>query len=109
MWAVNGNKLTMVEGDYGLQLPVTFSGGTITSSDEIRFVLNDAIDGNNLLTKTYNNIQQNTINLELTEAETALLPVGDYVYGLDWYQDGAFMDNVIPVSSFKVIKKVKQS
>lgn len=107
-WTVTGQSLTMVEGDYGLQVPITFTGGTITASDEMRFLLNDSIDGTNIITKTFNNIQDNKIYLELTEVESAKLSVGSYVYGIDWYQAGAFMDNVIPVSPFKVIKKVKQ-
>lgn len=106
-WTITGQNLTMAEGDFGLQVPITFEGGTITANDEIRFILNDTVDGNNILTKSYTNIQNNKIFFEITEEETAKLPVGSYVYGLDWYQNGAFMDNVIPISSFKVIKKVK--
>ena len=106
-WTINGTKLTMAEGDYGVQIPITFTGGTITSSDEIMFILNS--NGTTILTKTFSNIEHNTINLEITAAETALLPVGEYSYGLDWYQNGAFMDNVIPTSQFKVIRKEKQS
>ena len=55
--------------------------------------------------KTYTNIQNNTIDFELTDSETELLPVGVYAYSLDWYQDGAFMCNIIPSGLFKVVDK----
>ena len=105
MWAVSGNDLKMTEGDFGLQLPITISGTTLTASDEILFTLKDRLNGETILTKTFDNISQNTINLTITEAETDDLPVGSYVYSLDWYQDGAFMCNIIPCAVFKVVEK----
>ena len=105
MWIVSGNDLKMCEGDYGLKLPITISGTTLTASDEVLFTLKDKLNGDTIITKTFSNITQNTVNLELTEAETALVPVGDYVYSLDWYQDGAFMCNIIPIAKFKVVEK----
>ena len=106
MWAVIGNDLKMTEGDYGLQLPVTISGTTFTASDEVMFTLKDRVNGSTILTKTFANIEDNTFNLELTEAESAQLSVGKYVYSLDWYQNGNFMCNIVPVASFKVGEKV---
>ena len=47
----------------------------------------------------------NTVELSLTEAQSALLPVGDYVYALDWYRDEVFMCNIIPQGVFRVVKK----
>lgn len=105
MWNVNGQDLKMVEGDWGIQLPVTVSGTTLTASDELKLTIKTAINGDTIVSKTFTNIQQNTVNLELTEAESALLPVGTYVYLLDWYQDGAFMCNIIPSAQFKVVEK----
>ncbi len=107
MWAVIGNDLKMTEGDYGLQVPIKLIGGTITASDEFRILINDARDQATIIEKHYSNIQDDKILFELTEAESALLPIGSYLWGLDWYQSGAFMDNLIPMSSFKVTKKVK--
>ena len=103
MWAVSGNYLTMCEGDWGVQLPVTISGVTFSNNDAVKIVIKkgDTV----LITKDYDNISQNTVNLELTEAESALLPVGSYTYSLDWYQDGAFMCNIIPTAAFKVVDK----
>ena len=105
MFIVNGHDIKMTEGDYGLQLPVTISGTTLATSDEVLFILKDKLNGEEILRKNYDNISQNTVNLEITEAESALLPVGNYVYSLDWYQDGAFMCNIIPCSAFKVVEK----
>lgn len=105
MWQVTGHDLKMTEGDYGLQLPVTISGTTFTANDAVLFVLKDKLNGNQILSKTFTNIVKNTVYLELTEAESALLPVGTYAYSLDWYQDGAFMCNIIPCAAFKVVEK----
>lgn len=104
MWNVNGNDLKMCEGDFGLALPITISGVTFTEHDEVKIVVKTDVNGETLLTKTFSNIQHNTISFELTESET--LPVGVYVYSLDWYQDGAFLCNIIPRALLKVVEKV---
>ena len=105
MWAVNGQDLKMVEGDWGLKLPVTIEGTEFAQNDEILFTLKDAMNGNTILTKTYADIVDNTVDLEITESETALLTVGSYYYSLDWYQNDAFMCNIIPASLLKVVDK----
>ena len=48
---------------------------------------------------------ENTIPLAFTEEESALLSVGTYYYALDWYQNGAFLCNIIPASTLKVVDK----
>lgn len=98
-------RLSMVEGDYGVGLPVDITGTTFTVNDEVNLVIKAAINGETIIEKTFSSIENNTINLVLTEAESALLPVGNYVYSLDWYQSGAFMCNIIPWASFKVVEK----
>lgn len=103
MWNVSGNSLFMCEGDWGVKLPVTVSGVTFANNDSIKIVIKSG--ETTIIEKEYINITQNTVDLELTEAESALLPVGIYVYRLDWYQDGAFMCNIIPISTFKVVDK----
>lgn len=105
MWTPTGHELTMCEGDYGIALPITVSGVTLTASDELALTIKKRRNGDTVLTKTFSNIQNNTVELELTEAESALLPVGMYVYSLDWYQDGVFLCNVIPTAVFKVVDK----
>lgn len=105
MWNVIGQDLKMAEGDWGIQLPITITGTTFAENDEVKLTIKTALNGDTILEKTFANISENTANLELTEAESALLPVGSYVYRLDWYQDGAFMCNIIPIASLKVVDK----
>lgn len=100
MWYAKGTELTMCEGDFGVKLPITVSDVTFTNSDEIRIEIKS--NGEAIVTKTFGNISQNTVNLELTEAESALLPVGTYSYCLDWYQNGSFLCNIIPFGLFVV-------
>ena len=105
MWEVYKHTLQMVEGDFGLALPFNVSGTTITASDVLRFTFKDKLNGETLLTKEYTDIQGNSAQLMLTEEESALFRVGDYVYSLDWYQDGTFMGNLIKCAAFKVVEK----
>lgn len=104
MWAVTGINLQMAEGDYGIELPVTISGTTLTASDTLKFVILTARNGRVILEKRYTP-ENNTVNLELTEEESALFPPNMYVYRLDWYQNGSFMCNIIPEAYFKVVDK----
>lgn len=103
MWNVNGNNLQMCEGDFGLKLPIKITGVTFTASDEAKLTIKSAVNGDVILTKTFTDITQNTVQFEITENETALLKAGSYVYRLDWYQDGAFFCNLIPTALFKVV------
>ena len=100
MWNVNGITLNMTEGDWGVKLPVTVTGVTFTANDSVRIKIQR--DETTIIEKEYTNITQNTFDLEFTEAESALLPVGSYLYSLDWYQNGAFMCNIIPSGMFLV-------
>ena len=100
MWNVNGITLNMTEGDWGVKLPVTVTGVTFTANDSVRIKIQRG--ETTIIEKEYTNITQNTFDLEFTEAESALLPVGSYLYSLDWYQDGAFMCNIIPSGLFVV-------
>lgn len=100
MWNVNGITLNMTEGDWGVKLPVTVTGVTFTANDSVRIKIQRG--ETTIIEKEYTNITQNTFDLEFTEAESALFPVGSYLYSLDWYQDGAFMCNIIPSGMFLV-------
>ena len=103
MWAVNNNDLKMAEGDYGVALPIKISGMTFSASDRVRLVIKKKVNGDTILTKEFTNIQQSTISLELTAEESALLPIGDYVYRLDAYQNGNYLYNIIPSAFLKVV------
>lgn len=89
----------MCVGDWGVELPITISGVTLGPSDSLKITISNNTP---LIVKEYDNITQNTIRLVLTEAESALLPVGTYVYSLDWYQDGSFLCNIIKYGLFLV-------
>ena len=104
-WSVHGENLQMVEGDYGLALPIDIVGTTLTEHDNIRMVFKNSINSSTLLTKEFSEISENSIILSLSESESAIFPVGSYVYSLDWYQDGAFMCNIIPTAAFRVVDK----
>ena len=105
MWVTSANSIQMAEGDFGIALPMTISGPTFTASDEIKMTVKDSMNGTTLLEKTFSDIQNNTISIELTSSETAQLPVGNYVYSIDWYQEGHFLCNIVPASKFKVVDK----
>lgn len=105
MWNVSGYNLQMAEGDYGLALPISISGTTLGAQDSIKLTFKTAVNGDEILSKTFDGITDNTVSLELTEAESALFPVGQYVYRLDWYQNGNFMCNIILAANLKVVDK----
>ena len=105
MWNAVSQNISMTEGDFGVQLPVTVSGTSLTPADTLRFTFLDAPNGSVILSKSFSAISDNTVNLELAEAESALFTPGTYCYRLDWYQDGAFMCCLIPSATFKVVDK----
>ena len=105
MWVTTSNGIQMTVGDYGVELPITITGTTITASDSIKIKFTNAMTGAEVLTKEYSDISQNTVNLEFTAQESALFPVGVYAYSLDWYQNGNFMCNIIPVGILRVVSK----
>ena len=104
MWAVKDNDIKMAEGDWGIELPITIGGITFTENDVLKFVFKDKMNGETILEKEFAPVE-GTINLVLTEAETALFQIGTYVYSLDWYQSGAFLCNIIPSAVFRVVDK----
>lgn len=104
MWSAFGNNIKMAEGDYGIQLTYAVNGATFDNADELKFTFKTAINGQIILEKTVTP-DGNQIALELTEAESALLPVGTYVYSLDWYQNGQFLCNLVLAGILQVEDK----
>ena len=104
-WNVTNLNLSMAEGDYGIALPVEIKGTTLGAQDSIKLTFKTAVNGDEILLKTFDGITDNTVFLELTDEESALFQVGGYVYCLDWYQNGNFMCNIIPSAQFKVVDK----
>ena len=105
MWNVKDKNISMVEGDYGIKLPFTVSGANLAAGDAIKLTFKKSQNGETVLEKNYDTITQNTFDLEFTEAESALFEVGSYVYAIDWYQDGNFLCNIVPLATFKVVDK----
>ncbi len=107
MWKVNQTNLSMVEGDYGLTLPITVRGTTLAAGDLISFKVKKLSNRETVLDKTFADadIENNTFSLEITSTETARLPADDYVYILDWYRNGMFMCNIIRDGVFRVEAK----
>lgn len=103
MWKVQNNTIEMTEGDYGIALPITITGVEMAVGDAIKLTVKKS--GEILLEKIFTSIMNNEVSLELTESESAELPVGTYVYTLDWYQDGNFMCNIFRNAVFKVVDK----
>ena len=106
MWKVSGTQMRMSEGDYGITLPVVVSGITLGAGDTLRYTFKNAVNQDVILVKDFDNITGNTVDFVLTAAESALFKPGAYVYSLDWYQDGAFLCNLVEVGKFHVGDKV---
>ena len=104
MWSSVGQAVQMVEGDYGIELPITISGVTFSEHDSVKLKI--ARGETVLIEKVFDNISNNAIALTLTESESELLPVGVYVYSLDWYQDDVFMCNIVQRNGFRVVDKL---
>lgn len=104
MWSVSGNAIRMVEGEYGVDLPLTITGVELTANDEIRLTIKRVQKGDVAVEKSYSDIQDNTINIRLTEAESSALRVGKYRYSLAWYQEGFFLCYLVEKALFEVVK-----
>lgn len=106
MWIVNGQEIKMTEGDYGIILPIKIKGTTFGVDDNIQLIVKaKKNDENAILSKSFEILNDNIVNIILTEAETNQLPVGTYVYSLDWYKTNNFMCNLIPAGSFIILDK----
>lgn len=102
----NGTTISMAEGDYGIVLPIIIRGGQISSKDSLKIQIKNTLNDEDVLTKSFTNIQNNTLDFKLTKDESLKLKQGTYVYSLDWYQEGEFLCNVIPNGCFIVEQKV---
>lgn len=106
MWSAGAKyKITMAEGDYGIDLPITVRGVSIGTGDTILFTFKSENNGGVILTKEYSSISGNTVNLSFTAGETALFAPGNYVYSMDWYHNGEFQCNIILSAVFRVEDK----
>ena len=104
-WEVNGHNVSMAEEDFGVGIPLNLKGMTLGAQDSVKVTFKDKANGTVILEKDFSNIVQNTVEIVLTEEESALFPVGTYVYLVDWYQSGNFMCNIIKSATFRVVDK----
>jgi hypothetical protein len=101
-----GLNISMIEGDYGITLPIKLvSPQEMTSSDKFSLKIFKKKNTEPLISKEYENIADNTINFSLTEEESKLLSRGRYYYDLDWYQNNSFLGNLVAESYFDVKDK----
>lgn len=105
MWGGTSSRLRMVEGDWGIELPFTITGAELGASDSLKFTFKKNTNGEPIIEKVYDGITDNTVRLVFTQAESALLTPGAYVFSLDWYQDGSFLGNLIDNGTLKVVDK----
>ena len=42
MFSVKNGNITMIEGEYGLELPITITGTDIAYDEQIKFVVKDS-------------------------------------------------------------------
>ena len=99
--------IEMVEGDYGLTLPITLNvdDTVFNSEDQFAIKIFKEVDGEPLVSKEYSNINNNTIEFSLTQEESNKLPKGRYYYDIDWFQGNSFLGNVVGKKVFKVLDK----
>ena len=100
-----GNSIEMVEGDFGIVLPIKIENEKLNSDDKFRINIFKDSNETPIVTKEYSNTENNTIEFMLTKEESALLEVGNYVYNLDWFQEDNFLGNVLAKKKFKVKDK----
>ena len=97
--------IEMVEGDYGIALPIKIENKTLGLDDKFRIKIFKEVNKESIIVKEYSNTENNIIEFMLTKEESELLPVGKYVYDLDWFQEGAFLGNLLRKKKFEVKDK----
>ncbi len=108
-WSANGQNLTMTVKDFGVEVPYSVDVGVdLGANDTLKFTFKKAVgdEAEDLIVKEFTGITDNQVMLVFTEAESELLPIGTYVYRLDWYQSGSFMNCIVEVGTLKVVRKV---
>lgn len=106
MFEAKNTKIEMTEGDYGIVLPIELEiEGELTPSDKFSFKIFKTINEEPIIEKVFSDIDNNTIEFQLTKAESELLEVGSYYYDIDWYQENLFLNNIIAKAKFKVLEK----
>ena len=98
-------RIEMTEGDFGIVLPISVSGIELTKNDKFSLKIYKEKDGEPIIEKIFENIENNTLELQFTEEESKKLEIGDYYYDLDWYQEECFLSNILANRKFTVKDK----
>lgn len=88
------NRLEMIEGDFGIALPIEIEGITLDTSDSISLKVFKEINNIPIISKIFSDISNNTVELEFSREESKLLSVGNYYYDVDWFQGEKFLGNI---------------
>lgn len=100
-----GKEIIMTEGDFGVSLPITINGLTFEKDDVINMIIKAEKNGDECISKSFGNIENNTFNFSLTEEESKKLTPQRYVYILDWYRENSLLCNIIKDGVFAVEDK----
>lgn len=98
-------KIMMTEGDYGVVLPISIGGIDLNGNDKFALKIFKEKDEEPIITKVFENIVDNTLELKITQEESQMLEVGSYYYDLDWFQDNTFLSNILKARTFEVKDK----
>ena len=103
MWKVNVIDIQMTEGDYGIALPVTIEGIDHEVNDSVAFTVKDKVDGDPLILNVY--VLETAPTFDIIMDRNDELPVGEYVYTMDWLRGTQFRCNIISCGVFRVVNK----
>ena len=104
MWNKENNKISMTKGDYGIALPITITGIEIESGEQIIFYLKKT-NNEEVLKKIFEDLKDNTFDLEFTKEESERLEIGTYLYNIDWYKENVFLGNIVKNEIFEVSER----
>ena len=104
MWNKENNKISMTKGDYGIALPITIIGIEIESGEQIIFYLKKT-NNEEVLKKIFEDLKNNTFDLEFTKEESERLEIGTYLYNIDWYKENVFLGNIVKNEIFEVSER----
>lgn len=102
MWQASGNCIRMTRNDFGVGLPLSFPETEISEEDTLAFTIKKE-NGPVLVRKTYTSITGRSIEVVLTKEESAKLPVGSYVWKVDWFRGQEFLCCLAQPAPFKVV------
>ena len=95
----NTKRITMNVGDFGIILPIRFRDGVL-DTDIINFIIKKP-NGEEVINKPFNPID-GILKLQFTKEETALLPKGEYLYGMKQFRDTTLVNSVAVGKNFIV-------